>query len=138
MSHVITRLKFVKVGGFYKTTEEGAATQIKSAATHVDTDVLADVADIGPCTMCKYYKCEDTEHSAMPETAMPTETVCPSYYEVTIDDYTFDCDQVIHALGMDFHTGNAFKYLWRAGKKPGEPREKDLDRARHYINKMLK
>lgn len=34
---------------------------------------------------------------------------------------------------LSFAMGSALKYLWRAGKKDGESREKDLAKAEHYV-----
>ena len=31
---------------------------------------------------------------------------------------------------------NAFKYMWRAGKKPGSPELEDLKKAEWYISKQ--
>ena len=31
---------------------------------------------------------------------------------------------------------NAFKYMWRAGKKPGSPKQEDLKKAEWYIAKQ--
>jgi hypothetical protein len=36
---------------------------------------------------------------------------------------------------MTFNIGNAVKYLWRAGFKPGTAAEQDLDKAIWYINR---
>ena len=35
-------------------------------------------------------------------------------------------------LRLDFAWGSALKYVWRAGKKDGESRGKDLAKAEHY------
>lgn len=42
-------------------------------------------------------------------------------------------EDFIHAMGLPFAVGSALKYLWRAGKKDGESKEKDLKKAEHYI-----
>ena len=49
-----------------------------------------------------------------------------------------ECLDLIEALGLDFHLGNAFKYLFRAGKKGGEARNKDLAKARTYLDLALR
>ena len=38
---------------------------------------------------------------------------------------------------FDFRTGNAIKYLWRAGKKDGESRLDDLRKAENYIKMLI-
>lgn len=45
---------------------------------------------------------------------------------------------VVDAWDLDFYLGNAVKYIARAGKKPGEERKKDLNKALHYIEEALK
>lgn len=42
---------------------------------------------------------------------------------------------VIDAFGLDFYAGNVIKYLFRAGKKG--PALSDLEKARHYIDRMI-
>jgi hypothetical protein len=78
-------------------------------------------------------------------------TIRPNYYRTTArvklnpryDDepeYTeavVECFDLIDALGLDFYTGNALKYLWRAGKKEGADRATDLKKIRTYINAAL-
>ena len=53
----------------------------------------------------------------------------PDYYRLPcgryLEDYIAYCD-------LDFSTGSALKYAWRAGRKFGESRVKDLEKARHY------
>ena len=47
------------------------------------------------------------------------------------------CIDVIEALGLDFHHGNAMKYLWRAGRKPGSDHIRDLEKAAWYIQRAI-
>jgi hypothetical protein len=42
-------------------------------------------------------------------------------------------EDFIYAECLNFAAGSALKYLWRAGKKDGESKEKDMKKARHYI-----
>lgn len=67
-----------------------------------------------------------------------TEQIRPNYYRVTVMDahgetVPVECFGLIDALGLDFYTGNALKYLWRAGKKTPETIE-DLKKARTYLD----
>ena len=54
----------------------------------------------------------------------------PDYYRLPdgrdLEDYIADAR-------LDFILGSALKYMWRAGKKHGESRDKDLAKADHYI-----
>ncbi len=53
-----------------------------------------------------------------------------SYYVLPsgrqLEDFIFDWD-------LDFATGSALKYLWRAGRKDGECAAKDKAKAEHFI-----
>lgn len=53
----------------------------------------------------------------------------PDYYKSngieTID--------VIEAFDLNFNLGNVIKYVLRAGKKQGEEKEKDLNKAYFYL-----
>lgn len=44
---------------------------------------------------------------------------------------------VIEAWGLGFHLGTAVKYIGRAGKKPGESRLKDLEKAHWYLSREI-
>ena len=44
--------------------------------------------------------------------------------------------EIIEAYGLDFHLGNAVKYILRAGVKTEDPTE-DLEKAIWYINRFL-
>lgn len=57
----------------------------------------------------------------------------PDYYKAngveTID--------VIEAFDLNFNLGNVIKYVLRAGKKQGEEKEKDLNKACFYLNREV-
>lgn len=57
----------------------------------------------------------------------------PDYYKAngieTID--------IIEAFDLNFNLGNVIKYVLRAGKKQGEEKEKDLNKACFYINREI-
>jgi hypothetical protein len=62
----------------------------------------------------------------------------PTHY---IDDNGRECiDVMIDTFGKNevaiFCKLNAFKYMWRAGKKPGSPKQEDLKKAEWYIAKQ--
>ena len=57
----------------------------------------------------------------------------PEHYNTgKIEVWDFVADQ-----GLDFFAGNVVKYVSRAGKKVGESRLSDLQKARTYIQKMI-
>ena len=57
----------------------------------------------------------------------------PTYYTVgEIQPWDFIRDQ-----GLNYHLGNAVKYIARAGKKPGNSAAKDLAKAIHYLENEL-
>lgn len=52
-------------------------------------------------------------------------------------DYPYQPIHVIEAWGLGFCLGTALKYIGRAGRKLGESRTKDLQKALWYINREL-
>lgn len=52
-------------------------------------------------------------------------------------DNPYEAIKVIEALGLDFHTGNAFKYLCRAGKKGGASEIVDLKKCLWYVQRKI-
>jgi hypothetical protein len=49
----------------------------------------------------------------------------------------FEAIDVIESYSLNFNTGNAVKYLLRAGKKPGSSRLTDLCKCRWYIDREI-
>ncbi len=43
----------------------------------------------------------------------------------------------IEAWGLGFNLGNCIKYISRAGKKEGEPSDKDLKKALNYLHREV-
>jgi dUTP pyrophosphatase len=66
----------------------------------------------------------------------------PHYYAADLPAWrtrpatTIYCWEVTRALKLDFELGNAFKYLWRAGRKTDD-RLADLKKAREYLNQAI-
>lgn len=56
--------------------------------------------------------------------------ISPSHYEAG----GYKCRHVQRALGLSLNVGTAFKYLWRAGRKPDNTLLQDLKKAREYLN----
>lgn len=52
-------------------------------------------------------------------------------------DYPYQPIHVIEAWGLNFCVGTAVKYIGRAGKKPGESYQKDLQKAIWYLKREL-
>lgn len=46
----------------------------------------------------------------------------------------YEAIKVIDALGLNFCLGNTFKYMARAGKKPGAALLQDLKKAQWFLN----
>lgn len=63
----------------------------------------------------------------------------PAYYLLTLDrgeegePLVIECRKIIEALELSWHVGDAFAYLWRAGKKPGSPVLSDLEKAAQHL-----
>ena len=50
---------------------------------------------------------------------------------------TYEVIKVIEALEMDFHLGNTFKYIARAGKKGSDKEIQDLEKALWYLQRKI-
>lgn len=61
----------------------------------------------------------------------------PSYYKVTIKGVEIDIYDIAEAFGLSNKLFNALKYILRCGKKSGEPKAKDLNKAVESINREL-
>lgn len=49
------------------------------------------------------------------------------------EENPFEPIKIIEHYGLNFHLGNALKYILRTGKKKGEPNLKELKKAYTYI-----
>lgn len=76
------------------------------------------------CTCTKFVavKIEEVDH--------------PKHYGGADDPY--EHIKVCEALGWGYHIGNATKYLWRMGKKPGTSHITDLKKAIWLLDRLLK
>lgn len=52
-------------------------------------------------------------------------------------DNPYEVIKIIEALNMDFHLGNTFKYIARAGKKDTDKELQDLKKARFYLDRKI-
>lgn len=59
----------------------------------------------------------------------------PNHYKT---DKGIESIDVIEAFELDFCLGNAVKYILRAGKKPDQPIERDLEKAIWYLQRRIK
>jgi hypothetical protein len=50
----------------------------------------------------------------------------------------YEVIKIIEALNLDFHTGNAIKYIIRAGKKDLNKEIEDLKKAIWYMERKIK
>lgn len=53
------------------------------------------------------------------------------------EDNPYEVIKVIEATEMDFHLGNAYKYIARAGKKGTDKEVQDLKKAIWYIERKI-
>lgn len=53
------------------------------------------------------------------------------------EDNPFEPIKIIEHYDLGFATGNALKYLLRAGRKPGETYADDLKKAAFYLNREI-
>ncbi len=71
----------------------------------------------------------------MTEDFKPNDQINPDHYKAADGSQVID---VIELYEMDFHTGNAIKYILRAGRKPFAPAITDLDKAIWYLQRKRK
>ena len=56
-----------------------------------------------------------------------------AYYRLTMPSgAVIECNDVIDALGLTFNQGEAFKALWRMGRKPGTPALYDAEKVAYF------
>jgi hypothetical protein len=53
------------------------------------------------------------------------------------EENVYEVIKVIEALEMDFHLGNTFKYIARAGKKETDKEIQDLRKALWYLERKI-
>ena len=63
---------------------------------------------------------------------MERDNINPKYYKGKVEVI-----DAIEAWGLNFHRGNAIKYIARAGKKNKEAEIEDLEKAAWYINREI-
>jgi len=61
------------------------------------------------------------------------DAINPQHYKGKIE-----CIECIEQQGLGYHIGNAFKYIWRAGKKDKTKEIEDLNKAKWYIERRIK
>ena len=66
----------------------------------------------------------------------PEQVNHPSHYQFG-NDKTYEVIKIIEIYGFDFHLGNCFKYISRAGKKNPEKEIEDLKKARFYLDRKI-
>lgn len=96
----------------------------------IEDQVFAD----GAVAMC--FKCH--EHFTMTaECVVPAaaDRIDPPHYKDGFPRQPIECIDVVGRL--PFCIGNAIKYVWRAGKKPGAAWREDLAKARWYLRRWL-
>ena len=53
------------------------------------------------------------------------------------ENNVYEVIKIIEALEMDFHLGNTFKYIARAGKKGTDKEIQDLKKALWYLERKI-
>lgn len=79
----------------------------------------------------------DTEPELKTASASADEPQHPDYYRSSVNPSLEVFDVIDGFVGADFYLGNVLKYVCRAGKKSGESRMKDLNKALHYIKEAI-
>jgi len=60
----------------------------------------------------------------------------PDHYQFG-NDRTYEVIKIIEVYDFDFHIGNCFKYISRAGKKDPSKVLEDLKKARFYLDRKI-
>lgn len=60
----------------------------------------------------------------------------PNHYQFGPES-AYEVIKIIEALEMDFHLGNTFKYIARAGKKEIDTEIQDLRKASWYLQRKI-
>jgi hypothetical protein len=60
----------------------------------------------------------------------------PDHYQFG-NDRTYEVIKIIEVYDFDFHIGNCFKYISRAGKKQKDKEIEDLKKARFYLDRKI-
>lgn len=74
-----------------------------------------------------------TNHFCVPPIPPPTIEKDPIKHPSHYTSHPSGVECITIAQHHNFNIGNAIKYLWRQGLKEGEPSEKDLLKAKQYI-----
>ena len=61
----------------------------------------------------------------------------PDHYQFGIDN-TYEVIKIIEVYNFDFHIGNCFKYISRAGRKNPEKEIEDLKKAQFYLERKIR
>lgn len=77
--------------------------------------------------MCRY----DRKLPKAEDVADPVNS--PKHYHVG----GLECIDAIEQLGLGFHVGNVFKYLWRAGRKDKSKTLEDMKKAAWYLARAI-
>lgn len=63
----------------------------------------------------------------------------PDYYVCTdLQNERHSCIDVIEGLDLGFNLASCFSYIWRAGRKPDQPRLDDLKKALWFLRREIK
>ena len=79
---------------------------------------------LGPCPRCGLWACSHVMDEAVDH---------PAHYNAHPSGV--ECITVVEH--MTFNVGNAVKYLWRAGEKPGVDAIEDLRKAAWYVTREI-
>lgn len=64
---------------------------------------------------------------------VPTDKINPDHYK----SHPSGVECITITEHFNFNIGNAIKYLWRLGLKPGSTETEELEKARWYIEREL-
>lgn len=97
---------------------------------------MAGTVDMRPHEPCNRDGCvrPKLHDGACVRAGLPEAINHPSHYG---GDTVYEAIKVIEAWSLDFHLGNAVKYISRAGKKDPAKLVEDLKKAAWYLNRAI-
>lgn len=108
---------------------------LPSNYTHKHTIGILLEADLPEGWKVEHVVLANVEHVILPDNQLqfPSMVAHPPHY----NSGKFEVIEIIEDQKLNFHTGNAVKYICRAGKKDPTKEIEDLEKAIWYLNRQI-
>jgi hypothetical protein len=126
--------RLIVTNQLHSSHSNGTVLTVRNATRWIDGDIIVNDEndDITPNDLVHQSEVDLYQDDAPPTTSDPV--LSPSHY--TAPGLDVECMDVIQALGLDFPTGSALKYIWRH-KNKGRPLQ-DLKKARENLDRAIR